>query len=116
VALSVFAFTTILGWSYYGERCAAFMFSEKAIMPYRFIYIAVVFFSAAAIALEDQIGNIVNLFWLMADTLTGLMAAPNLLALLLLSPIVFKLTRDYFDKEKEANDGLVDQDDLPRGS
>jgi AGCS family alanine or glycine:cation symporter len=116
VALTIFAFTTILGWSYYGERCAAFMFSEKAILPYRVMYIFVVFASAAAIALEDQVGNIVNLFWLMADTLTGLMAAPNLIALIFLSPIVFKLTRDYFDKEKEANDGLIDQDDLPRGT
>ncbi|MEL6688426.1 MAG: sodium:alanine symporter family protein [Pseudomonadota bacterium] len=116
IALSIFAFTTILGWSYYGERCTAFMFTEKAILPYRVIYIFVVFASAAAIALEDQVGNIVNLFWLMADTLTGLMAAPNLIALIFLSPIVFKLTRDYFDKEKEANDGLIDQDDLPRGS
>ncbi|GLQ20695.1 alanine/glycine:cation symporter family protein [Algimonas porphyrae] len=116
IALTIFAFTTILGWSYYGERCAAFMFSEKAILPYRIIYIAVVFFSAAAIALEDQIGNIVNLFWLMADTLTGLMAAPNLIALIFLSPVVFKLTRDYFDRDKEATDGLIDQDDLPRGS
>ncbi|MEM9600866.1 MAG: alanine:cation symporter family protein, partial [Pseudomonadota bacterium] len=84
IALSIFAFTTILGWSYYGERCAAFMFSEKAILPYRVIYIFVVFASAAAIALEDQVGNIVNLFWLMADTLTGLMAAPNLIALIFL--------------------------------
>lgn len=116
VALSIFAFTTILGWSYYGERCAAFLFTEKAILPYRLIYIAVIFFSAAAIAFEDKISNIVNLFWLMADTLTGLMAAPNLIALLLLSPIVFRLARDYFDKEKEATDGLIDQDDLPRGS
>ncbi|MGB3455127.1 MAG: sodium:alanine symporter family protein [Litorimonas sp.] len=116
VALTVFAFTTILGWSYYGERCTAFLFSEKAILPYRVIYILVVFASAAAIALEDQVGNIVNLFWLMADTLTGLMAAPNLIALIFLSPVVFKLTRDYFDKEKEATDGLIDQDDLPRGS
>lgn len=116
VALTIFAFTTILGWSYYGERCAAFLFSEKAILPYRLIYIVVIFLSAAAIAFEDKVENIVNLFWLMADTLTGLMAAPNLIALLLLSPVVFKLTRDYFDKDKEASDGLIDQDDLPRGS
>ncbi len=116
IALTIFAFTTILGWSYYGERCAAFMFSEKAILPYRVIYIFVVFASAAAIALEDQVGNIVNLFWLMADTLTGLMAAPNLIALIFLSPVVFKLTKEYFNKELEATDGLIDQDDLPRGS
>ena len=48
----------------------------------------------------------------MADTLTGMMAAPNLIALILLSPIVFKLAKEYFNKEKIANDGLIDQDDI----
>ncbi len=103
IGLTVFAFTTILGWSYYGERCAAFLFSEKFIPAYRVLWIIVVFASAAAIALEDQVGNIVNLFWLMADTLTGLMAAPNLIALALLSPIVFKLAKDYFDPTKKSD-------------
>ena len=65
-----------------------------------------------AIQIDGLIGNIVNLFWLMADTLTGMMAAPNLLALVLLSPVVFKLAKEYFDKEKIANDGLIDQDDI----
>ncbi len=112
IGLTVFAFTTILGWSYYGERCSSYLFSEKSIPIYRVLWIIVVFFSAAAIALEDKIGNIVNLFWLMADTLTGLMAAPNLIALILLSPVVFKLAREYFDKDKVANDKLIDQDDM----
>jgi len=98
IGLTVFAFTTILGWSYYGERCSAYLFSEKSIPFYRVLWVVVVFFSAAAIALEDKIGNIVNLFWLMADALTGLMAAPNLIALILLSPVVFKLAKDYFAK------------------
>jgi len=113
LGLTVFAFTTILGWSYYGERCSAFLFTEKSIPYYRVTWIIVVFFSAAAIALQDQVGNIVNLFWLMADTLTGLMAAPNLIGIILLSPVVFKLAKEYFDKEKTAKDGLVDQEDLP---
>ena len=112
VGLAVFAFTTILGWSYYGERCAAFLFSEKAIIPYRLSWVVVVFASAAILVIEDKVSNIVNLFWLMADTLTGLMAAPNLLALILLSPIVFKLSKEYFNKDKIANDGLIDQDDI----
>ena len=55
---------------------------------------------------------VVATFWLIADSLTGLMAAPNLIALILLSPVVFKLAREYFDKEKIANDGLIDQDDM----
>ena len=116
IGLTIFAFTTILGWSYYGERCSSFLFTEKSIPVYRVLWIITVFFSAAAIALEDKIGNIVNLFWLMADTLTGLMAAPNLIALVLLSPVVFKLAKDYFDKEKIASDGLIDQTDMPPGT
>jgi len=112
IGLAVFAFTTILGWSYYGERCAAFLFSEKAIIPYRVSWILVVFASAAILMIEDKVSNIVNLFWLMADTLTGLMAAPNLIALVLLSPVVFKLAKEYFNKEKIASDGLIDQDDI----
>jgi len=99
IGLTIFAFTTILGWSYYGERCSAYLFTEKSIPFYRVLWIIVVFLSAAAIALEDKIGNIVNLFWLMADALTGLMAAPNLIALILLSPVVFKLAKDYFEKD-----------------
>ena len=113
IGLTVFAFTTILGWSYYGERCSAFLFTEKSIPFYRIFWVLVVFASAAAISLQDQIGNIVNLFWLMADTLTGLMAAPNLIGIILLSPVVFKFAKEYFDKEKTAKDGLVDQEDLP---
>ena len=101
IGLGIFAFTTILGWSYYGERCAEFLFGEKVILPFRISWIIVVFFSAYALALEDKIGNIVNLFWLAADTLTGMMAAPNLIALILLSPLVFRLTKEFFaDKKK----------------
>jgi alanine or glycine:cation symporter, AGCS family len=101
IGLAVFAFTTILGWSYYGEKSAEFLFGEKIILPFRISWIVVVFFSALAIALEGEISNIVNLFWLAADALTGLMAAPNLIALLLLSPLVFKLTKEYFDNLKD---------------
>ena len=112
IGLTVFAFTTILGWSYYGERCSAYLFTERSIPLYRILWIVVVFLSAAAIALEDKIGNIVNLFWLMADTLTGLMAAPNLIALILLSPVVFKLAKEYFAKEAMHKDGIADQEKM----
>lgn len=99
IGLTVFAFTTILGWSYYGERCCEFLFGEKSILPFRISWIIVTFLGAAALVFEDKIGNIVNLFWLVADTLTGLMAAPNLIALVLLSPLVFTLTREYFARK-----------------
>ena len=98
LGLLVFGFTTILGWSYYGERCCAFLFSEKSILPFRISWIVFVFGGAAVLAAEESISNIVNLLWLVTDALTGLMAAPNLIALLLLSPLVFKLTKDYFAK------------------
>ncbi|CAE6895564.1 MAG: sodium:alanine symporter family protein [Pseudomonadaceae bacterium] len=88
IALVVFAFTTILGWSYFGEKCWEFMVGTKAIMPFRIIWVLAVPFGAIA-----QL----DFAWLLADTLNGLMALPNLLSLLLLSPIVVKLTRDHFN-------------------
>ena len=89
LSLSLFAFTTILGWSVYGERCAEYLFGVKAIWPFRVAWILAV-----------PIGAVANLgfIWLVADTLNALMALPNLIALLLLSPVVFKLTKDYFAK------------------
>lgn len=91
IALAVFAFTTILGWSFYGERCVEFLFGVKAIVPYRVLWI-----------LAIPVGATINLgfIWLVADTLNAMMALPNLIALLLLSPVVFKLTREHFEKEK----------------
>ncbi|HWV08153.1 MAG TPA: sodium:alanine symporter family protein [Pseudomonas sp.] len=90
IALVIFAFTTILGWSYFGERCWEFMVGTKAILPFRIIWVLAVPFGAVA-----QL----DFAWLLADTLNGLMAIPNLLSLLLLSPVVIKLTRDHFAKE-----------------
>ncbi len=113
LCLVIFAFTTIIGWSYYGERCAAFLFKEKSIPIFRVFWILAVFVSTFALSFETGDDNlVVATFWLIADSLTGLMAAPNLIALILLSPVVMKLAKEYFDKEKIANDGLIDQDDL----
>lgn len=87
IGLSVFAFTTIIGWSFYGEKCAEYLFGIRAIIPFRLLWV-----------LSIPVGATLNLsfIWLVADTLNALMAIPNLIALLLLSPVVFKLTRDYF--------------------
>ena len=85
--LVVFAFTTVLGWSFYGERCTEFLFGEGAIKPFRIIWVAVVVIGSVA---GDR-----GVVWGVADTLNGLMALPNLIALLLLSPVVFRLTRAY---------------------
>jgi len=89
LGLAFFAFTTILGWSFYGERCAEYIFGIRVIPVYRILWVVVVF-----------IGPMVelNIIWLVAGILNGLMAIPNLIALLLLSPIVFKITRDYYAK------------------
>lgn len=85
--LVFFAYTTIIGWSFYGERCAEYLFGVKVIVFYRIIWVIVVFFGASA-ELKPM--------WLLADAMNGLMAIPNLIALLLLSPVVFKFTQDYF--------------------
>ncbi|MEO1014011.1 MAG: alanine/glycine:cation symporter family protein [Pseudomonadota bacterium] len=98
IALTIFGFTTILGWSYYGERCCEFLFGERSIMPFKFAYIFFTFSGAAVLMLEEggAVEDVVSISWLAVDTLTGLMAAPNLIALLVLSPLVAKLTREYF--------------------
>ena len=89
IALVVFAFTTILGWSYFGEKCWEYMVGTKSILPFRILWVVAVPFGAIAH---------LDFAWLVADTLNGLMAIPNLLSLLLLSPIVVKLTKDHFAK------------------
>ncbi len=87
VGLVVFAFTTVLGWSIYGERCAEFLFGVKAILPFRLLWVSVIVIGSVA---GDR-----GVVWSIADTLNGLMAIPNLIALLLLSGTVFKLTQNY---------------------
>ncbi len=89
IALAIFAFTTIIGWSFYGERCVEFLFGTKAVAPYRVAWII-------AIPLGATLS--LDFVWLVADTLNAMMAIPNLIALALLSPVVFKLTREYFEK------------------
>ncbi|WP_417225997.1 alanine/glycine:cation symporter family protein [Amphritea sp.] len=90
VSLAIFAFTTIIGWSFYGERCVEFLFGLKAITPYRIAWI---------IAVPLGAGVSLDFIWLLADTLNAMMAIPNLIALALLSPVVFRLTREYFAKQ-----------------
>jgi AGCS family alanine or glycine:cation symporter len=84
--LVVFAFTTILGWSYYGERCAEFLFGVKVVWPYRVLWLC-----AIPVGAMGKLG----LIWTLADVMNGLMAVPNLIALSLLSPVIFKVTRQY---------------------
>ncbi|MCG8512028.1 MAG: sodium:alanine symporter family protein [Rhodospirillales bacterium] len=95
----IFAYTTLLSWSYYGERCAEYIFGIKVIQPYRIFWIIVIFVGALG---KEQL----ELLWLIADTLNGMMAIPNLIALLLLSPIIFKITRDYFSNQGGSGGGI----------
>ncbi len=161
--LAIFGFTTILGWSYYGERCAEFLFGKHIIFPFKLTWIFFVFAGAAILLarqplaidgtsvalvdgqlfvdgvqylingnpvaigaetvslvdgvlyadgatfyLEGALNSLVNLLWLVADTLTGLMAAPNLIALLVLSPLVASMTKEYFAREKVAKVGKTE--------
>jgi AGCS family alanine or glycine:cation symporter len=94
IALVVFAFTTILGWSYFSEKCWEFMVGAKVVQPFRMLWVLVVPFGAIA-----QL----DFVWLVADTLNGLMAIPNLLSLLLLSQIVVKLTQVHFAKNNDVS-------------
>ncbi|MEW8505986.1 MAG: sodium:alanine symporter family protein [Candidatus Thiodiazotropha sp.] len=91
LGLAVFAFTTILGWSVYGERCVEYLFGVRSITPFRVAWILMIPLGAVA-------QEFLNFVWLVADTLNALMAIPNLIALLLLSPVVFALTREYFSQ------------------
>lgn len=98
--LVIFAYTTILGWSYYGERCAEFLFGVRVITPYRLLWIGAIPLGA--------MGKL-TVIWALADVMNGLMAIPNLLALGLLSPVLFKLTREYLKPaESDSQPELFD--------
>ena len=85
ICLTFFAFTTILGWCVYGERCAIYLFGDRAQMVFRLVY-----------CLAVGVGSVLALdaVWLLADTCNALMALPNLTGVLLLSPVLFKIVRD----------------------
>ncbi|NRF13884.1 alanine/glycine:cation symporter family protein [Vibrio coralliilyticus] len=87
VGLIFFAFTTILGWNYYGERCVVFLFGTKAVLPYKVIFLALV--ASGAFLHLDMI-------WIIADIVNGLMAVPNLIGLILLRHVVIEETKAYF--------------------
>ena len=96
VALAFFAFTTILGWDYYSERCLEYLVGTKrqwAVKLYRLLYVLVVFVGPYLT---------VSVVWGVADVFNGLMAFPNLVALVLLSPVVVRTTRDYFRPGKPS--------------
>jgi AGCS family alanine or glycine:cation symporter len=89
LGLCLFAFTTMIGWSFYGERCVVFLVGTRGITPFRWAWVIAI-----------PVGTLVELdmIWLIADTLNAFMAIPNLIALIMLSPVVFSLTREYFER------------------
>lgn len=92
IGLFTFVFSTILGWSYYGEKAAEYLFGQRIVKPYRYLWVAAVFVGALVK---------VPVVWSFADVANALMAIPNLIALLLLSGVIVKETRDYFTSGEE---------------
>lgn len=83
--LILFSFSTIIGWSYYGEKCVEFLFGSGVIIYYRILWIVII---PVAASIE------LNLMWLIADIMNGLMSIPNLIALILLAPVIFRQTSE----------------------
>ena len=103
-SVAVFAFSTLLGWAYYGERCVEFLGGRKLVLPYRLIFIVIIF-----------IGSVASLdsVWLFSDIANGLMALPNLVGLLLLSPVVVAESKRFFGHPDWRNPDIT-MDDVRR--
>lgn len=102
IGLTLFAFSTILGWSYYGEKCTQYLLGSKFITPYRLIFIPLVF--------VGSIGGLQSI-WAISDTLNGLMAIPNLIGLLFLSGVVVTMVKDFFkdpERHRESDKEYLD--------
>lgn len=93
IAVAVFAFTTILGWAYYGEKCWEYLVGTSVEKPYRLLWTA--FVMVGAVTQLDFV-------WLVSDTLNAFMAFPNLVSLLLLSPVIARLSHEYFASSRSA--------------
>ena len=94
IGLILFAYSTILGWCYYGEKSVEYLFGEIAVKPYRYLFIVVV--GLGAVAKLDFV-------WALSDTFNGLMAIPNLIGLLALSPVIVNETRNFFASRNEGS-------------
>lgn len=93
IGIMLFAYSTILGWCYYGEKSIEFLFGIKSVLPYRLVFIC--FVGVGAVAK-------LSLVWNISDTLNGLMAIPNLIGLIFLTPVVVSETKNYFSSKKES--------------
>ncbi|HJV93340.1 MAG TPA: sodium:alanine symporter family protein [Azonexus sp.] len=98
IALTIFAYTTILGWAYYGEKCWEYLVGTSVEKPYRVLW--TIFVLVGAVTQLDFV-------WLVADTLNAFMALPNLVSLLLLSPVIARLTREYWAGQRNPQGRAV---------
>ncbi len=95
LAILLFAYSTVLGWSHYGATACRYLFGEKAVTPYRVVFVGIVLAGAMMKA---------QLAWDISDTFNGLMMIPNLIGVLVLSPLVMKCTRNYLDRRLHGRD------------
>ncbi len=90
IAILLFAYSTVLGWSHYGATACRYLLGDKSILPYRIIFVVIVFLGSLMKA---------QLAWDISDTFNGLMMLPNLIGVLALSPLVMKCTKNYVDRK-----------------
>ena len=108
LAITLFAFTTVMGWSYYGAKVTEYLFGVTVAKVYRLVFVGVIVFGAV---MES------NLAWDISDTFNGLMMIPNLIGLVVQTPLIIKLTRNYIDrriKGKEIDPMLSYDPDIQR--
>jgi AGCS family alanine or glycine:cation symporter len=90
IGVITFAYSTLIGWSYYGERCMEYLLGVKSIVPYRILWVVAVYLGA--------VGGL-KLVWSLADCLNAMMALPNLIALIMLTGVIVAETKKYWDKQ-----------------
>ena len=95
IAMLLFAFTTVLGWSQYGSKAVEYLFGVKGVKVYKVIFVLMIVSGALMTS---------SLAWDISDTFNGLMMIPNLIAVVLLSPLVYKITRNYVDRKLKGKD------------
>ena len=94
LSVLLFAISTAISWSYYGDRCANYLFGPKAILPYKIVFV-IMHFVGALFALSTV--------WTLGDVALGMVTFPNLIALILLSGVVVRLTKSYFERKPWQN-------------
>ena len=104
LGLAFFAFSTILGWAYYGEKAIEYLLGERAIFPYRLVFIALAFYGASVLQFADSQIEGFQFVWDFSDMMNGAMAIPNLVGLLILAPLVVRETRAYFTRHPRWED------------